>query len=49
MAITPKKGRVIDDRDAMIVVNVIVPVIVLIVTLIVPVIVLIEHLFMNID
>ena len=49
MAITPKKGRVIYDRDAMIVVNVIVPVIVLIVTLIVPVIVLIEHLFMNID
>ena len=49
MAITPKKGRVIDDRDAMIVVNVIVPVIVLIVTLIVPVNVLIKHLFTKID
>ena len=49
MAITLKKGRVIDDRDAMIIVNVIVPVIVLMVTLIVPVIVLIEHFFTNID
>ena len=49
MAITPKKGVVIDDRDAMIIMTVIVSVIVLIMTLIVPVIMLIEHIFTNID
>ena len=50
MVITPKKGRVIDDCDAMIIVIIIVTIIVtIIVVLIVPIIVVIEHLFTNID
>ena len=49
MGITPKKGRVIDYGDAMIIVIIIVTIIVLIVALKVPVIVVIENLFTNID